>query len=912
MNTIPYPTRSGRRSPRSPARPQLELLESRTLLSVTWPGLLHPITTPPAETEDAAPSLAANLNDNGPAEVVGSLGTGPAGAADVNWYSFTLIRPAHVTLDTLDQQGGSSLVSVLSVYAADPNDPNLSFTMGGYNLAAQADGATTGGDAHVAMDLTAGTYYVAVSGSGNRYFHPFVPGSGLPGSTGAYGLRLASTDLTTDPGPVTTWFTAAVPSTGEHDTAATAIDLGDVSDGHVVQAPGILGDDSGDPTNPDPNEVDLYHFHVNGGTNFALAAEVFAGRIGSAFDPGLSLFKVDANGQLVFVDANDNSQNGTQATNATAPPMYNDPILFDGLATGDYYLAVSSSGNVPDASEQAFVGQNGVFDPNVPSSGTNGWSTGSYVLNFSVQAASQPPMVLGTTPGYGVGLAAPPTTIQVQFNVPVNLQQLVNQSIGTTMPGTTPAVTIQQGTLTYYPRLVSYDPTTNLATFVMYDALPNGPYQLHVSGPAGLTDLAGDQLAGNNGWDYVTVFAVEAPDKPLLTVAQEPNDSVAQAQVLGPLFWNDLLTNNLAVQRNANAAAGDTADYYQFNALYNSEYTFRLSAPDCGPAPAGLNLTVCNLDGTPMVTLPIPGQGGVFLGLNPGTYLVRVDGWTADQAPTVAYRLTFGINTTQGENATPLTLGASPAVRLQLVSNQTPSLPTPSDSSSSGPSGGIVQGATGGGTASGGTSGGIVPVSNTTSTATVGSRTSSVVLTAFVNSITQTTSAPSLVAVVPPEVLQALAAGPVGGVGGGERGTTVAASEKLTLSTPQLAALDAVVQSTVLTQSGTTETSNTASADTVRQSVTMGTQSLQRLLDRLFSLGDWSFVPTMPTDPPTTEKVPSEPGEPEEEEQLTPASATPKQASMWGGALVVLGLAGGTRWEKRKTTTRRKTRSTEH
>src|SRR5207248_11095557 len=64
-----------------------------------------------------------------------------------------------------------------------------------YRLLAQDDGAVQGGNAHLDRALAAGTYYVAVSGSGNRYFHPLIADSGYPGSAGDYQLAIQATDL---------------------------------------------------------------------------------------------------------------------------------------------------------------------------------------------------------------------------------------------------------------------------------------------------------------------------------------------------------------------------------------------------------------------------------------------------------------------------------------------------------------------------------------------------------------------------------------------------------------------------------------------------------------------------------------------------------------------------------------------
>ncbi len=92
----------------------------------------------------------------------------------------------------------------------------------------------------------------------------------------------------------------------------------------------------------------------------------------------------------------------------------------------------------------------------------------------------------------------------------------------------------------YFPRFDSYDSATNQATFVMLDALPNGDYELHLSGAAGLADLGGNELVGNDPscGDYVVPFTVDAPARgtagnPLEWNDQEPNDNINDPQDLG-------------------------------------------------------------------------------------------------------------------------------------------------------------------------------------------------------------------------------------------------------------------------------------------------------------------------------------------------------------------------------------------
>ena len=61
-------------------------------------------------------------------------------------------------------------------------------------------------------------------------------------------------------------------------------------------------------------DVDLYHFTISRAGSYIVLGEVFAGRIGSPLDAGLSLFRVQ-NNQLVLVTGNDNTLNNSPATN---------------------------------------------------------------------------------------------------------------------------------------------------------------------------------------------------------------------------------------------------------------------------------------------------------------------------------------------------------------------------------------------------------------------------------------------------------------------------------------------------------------------------------------------------------------------------------------------------------------------
>jgi methionine-rich copper-binding protein CopC len=764
----------------------VERLETRHLLSAS------PLK--PGPTLDQAASLG-DLSQSHLAETLGTIGNGPAGAADVNWYSFSLEKPTWVTL-TAKPQAQSTLNSVLSLYNTDPFDFSDPYDPLGHRLLGQEDGANHGGVAALDRSLAAGTYYVAVSGSGNNYFNPFLAGSGFAGSTGGYDLQVTATDLALDPanGPVVLATnpaagavlstaplelyidlsgaldpTAIVPgqsfnltysatgtfggsetsvplagysfstnanelrltpasplapgayrlvvagagvagsdyvstfqingiegSVGANatadDTPATAHDLGDLSTAGLVQRSGTIGADpfydftSFDPIRNPANDVDMYHFHVSGAGPYLFAAEVFAGRIGSPLDSGVSLFKLDPiSQQLQFVAGNNNTFNNTQATDGSSP-LSSDSLLYANVTEGDYYVAVSSGGNTPSPIENQLPGF-GIFDPNVSHSGQTGWTTGPYVLNLLVSPFPTPPHVLAASPADGTVLDAPPTQLTVRFDEPVNLQPLAFQAFQQNSQDTISAVYIQGADGTkYFPRLQAYDGTTNQATFLMLDGLANGTYQLHLSGPNGLADFGGNPLVGNDpSGDYVTTFQVAGPLRgskgdPLTWANQVSHDTLSNPQIVGVLFPHEIQAGVTLVRSpatHAGVAVQDTANYYQVQVLQSQTYFIAFTDANLPPGPA---ITLTDLNGNPPPNvISLNGGQQLIASLTPGTYVIAVNGWLPAQATGLTYHVGIslvGIN----ENPQPLLGGPVPALRLRLgaAPANSPLLPLPS------------------------------------------------------------------------------------------------------------------------------------------------------------------------------------------------------------------------------------------
>jgi hypothetical protein len=794
-----------------------EELESRLALAApVWPGLIHPIQeSEPNDTLDQAQSLGS-LSATGRGEVIGRIGNGAAAASDVDWYSFTLDRPAHVTLITLDLPVNSPFVSVLSLYNSDIVVPGDSYD--GHRLLAQDDGAAYGGDARLERALSAGVYYVAVSGSGNRHFHALIAGSGYPGSTGDYGLQITAVDLdiragdgpavlATDPAPgadldhspfvlradlsaaldprslilgstvrlvynaVGTFgdgrdqavalaqsnfsaqanelqlqaaaplrpgyyqlllagdaegspqvirdlsgqplgrdvrqgsghdFTAAfhigavksnrlAPAWAD-DTPATAHMLGDVTGAGLVQVSGAIGDDSTNPIPFSPADIDLYRFHVSGPGRFALSSEVFAGRIGSPLNPALTLFQFDlVDNRLHLLATNDGTRNDTPTHTHHSLPLFSDPALFVGLTAGDYLLAVSSSGNMPDPTRGLVPGTNGIFDPLVSHSGQAGITTGDYVLSLSVVADNRPPQLASVMlPGGaelkpGAVLGAPPTGLNIEFSKPVNLLQLAMQAFLESQDGHLNAIYIQAADGSrFYPRFRDSVDGGRHGEFLMLDALPNGTYQLHLSGTLGLADLAGNPLAGNGPTgDYIVPFAVNGPVRgngnPLLRRSQEPNHDPAHPQDLEILFPNELAngSNGVVIARdytaNPRAASASSADYYLITVLQAVPLTFTLNIAGTS---TDTRLSVRDASGHVIFSEPFALDSEVPLTVNaitaPGTYLIGLEGWSPDRSPTVVYQLSISTTGSDNEQPPPLTIGPGPAIRIRQITGGPP------------------------------------------------------------------------------------------------------------------------------------------------------------------------------------------------------------------------------------------------
>jgi hypothetical protein len=692
-------------------------------------------------------------------QVQGVIGNGTSHDADVDWYQFNVADPSRVSL-ALNGPG------VLTLYDTDSAAGPL-----GHQQIGQVQGTQLGRPTALPIDLLPGTYYVAVSGAGNRYFNPELADSGTIGSRGAYTLTIEASAPHFDPSggmqvvhsdvpaqgysasPMTMNLFLSQPvdlandyvtilyanqndlgatvsfsgdtndlvvapaapldvgqyqvvvydsgsnlllsvpftvagregSTGAGaaaDTLATATRLNDITGAGLVQLTGAIGDDPFyNPANPDPaasdpaNDVDIYRFTISGPGRHVLTAEAFAGRIGSPLNAALTLFRISSAGPAPdwqLVAGNDNSANRTVAADGEVP-LYDDPVLFAGLPAGEYAIAVSATGNSSDPRYGLLPGQDGRFDPNLSHSGLAGQTTGAYVLNLFVQPAPLlPPRVLESSVRPGTVFNGPPTLVTVRFSAAMNLPELAGliDNPDPSLPRF-PAF-IEDGAGVHHDLgLVSYDPSSNTATFNLLDRLTDGDYTLNLSGPGGLTDFAGDPLIGNTfQGDYVVPFHVtNSPALPATQALTDWQDSFAAPTDLGTLFRHDL-AGSIVVRRDFHNAATppqDQADYYRFTLTQTTSLNLSLGG-------AGLNVpgrpVLLDGQGNPLTTgidRLNPRSHTLSVRLPAGTYIIRVGIWSPSAARSTVYEL----HITPGpepENPTPLTVGPVPGYRLHLDS----------------------------------------------------------------------------------------------------------------------------------------------------------------------------------------------------------------------------------------------------
>jgi hypothetical protein len=745
----------------------------------------------PGGTGSFVLQLSATDAGPGPSDGPAVLTTDPAAGAVLAASPFEVRLDLSAPLDpaTLVPGQDVQLLYNPSAHFGDGNDQPVALSASN-----PVNFSSAAGELQITPEAPLAPGYYKVALEGNLDANPgqpvlAAPGGGLPlGSDAAdpdgldfsYVFQVNGIDGNTGPGAAS------------DDTPATAHNLGDVTAAGLVQAAGAIGVDpyynpaSSDPSNNNPgDQVDLYHFQITGTGSYALLAQVFAGRINSPLDPGISLYRSipghgDGDGApaLQFVAGNNNTYDPIQTTNGQQVPLYSDSILSAGLTAGDYYLAVAGGSNTPSPFENLPPGTPGLFDPNVSHSGQLGWSTGPYVLNLLVTQPAAPPHVLTTSPAGGASLDQPPTSLTLQFDHTVDIAQLAFQTFQQTFQDTVSGVFVQAADGTkFFPRFQSYDPATNQATFLMLDRLPAGTYELHLSGAQGLTDFAGNPLVGNSpGGDYVATFTV-LPGGPVPVPSGDPaagytiasQADAATLQDLGTLFPHELqagVTLTRDAGQDPGQAPSDTSESYRFHVLQDETYTFNLSGTGL---PDGVALSLTDQEGHSPSLVPLNNGQSLFGDLAPGTYTITVGDWSTGQSAEILYQLAITF-TSANDNAPPLISGPTPALQLRLsslpgpgaVDSSAPSDPVaPTPSAPASETGGLGAAGSSGTGALASTSGVVSPVSAPAAAAALADH---------------ATSSPSETAITPAGLL-ALSVAPVGSLSPNAPATALASAQ---------------------------------------------------------------------------------------------------------------------------------------
>src|SRR5207253_5875507 len=230
----------------------------------------------------------------------------------------------------------------------------------------------------------------------------------------------------------------------------------------------------------------------------------------------------------------------------------------------------------------------------------------------------------------------------------------------------------------FYPRFASFTHYGATAKFRMYDPLPSGTYELHLSGPGGLTDFAGNPLVGNTpSGDFVITFTVNAPSR---GSSQGPRTWIVHDQQnIGPLFPTELQNVVTLVQPASATASASAPESFEVQLTQTKRYTLTLTS---SVLPAGVQLSLTDSAGNLVkgrVTRTAT-KIAIIAVLAADVYTIHVSGWSAKAGFSVKISIDLA-----AEAAPPLTIGPGAGVPLRSLAGVAPPSPPapPTDTGSS-------------------------------------------------------------------------------------------------------------------------------------------------------------------------------------------------------------------------------------
>lgn len=414
-------------------------------------------------------------------------------------------------------------------------------------------------------------------------------------------------------------------------TLATATNLGVIGT-TITSTTGSLN------LQANPQAYQLYQFTLQpSSTPWLLGTQVLTSAIGSNLNPELALF--NSNGQLI------------QQASIGSPTARTEPFLFNGLASGTYYIGVSGTQNIPGSS----TGYNPISGD--PGQGAPVQSGGSFELQILAQPVVKPTTVIGFQLNHADQLSTTPTGFSIQFSSAL----FVNPPKGDLENFLAGAIEVVGQNGAVWPvTAVGFNQSTSLIRYIFNNPLPAGSYSIRLPSQGGLVNLAGDP-----------------PINPGLPAGELANFQVAPAQPVNDPY-------NLGTLYPAEPPANIVTSLDQSN-KYSQIYRLVVVAPGIyqfqyqSSGDATLILTSANGASPQIINIsPNTSSNSILLNLQSGEWFLHIVssqanptsslGMMASPTPSsVTINWSLGLNQSDPESTLISGIGQGPALGLMVI-----------------------------------------------------------------------------------------------------------------------------------------------------------------------------------------------------------------------------------------------------